>query len=77
MYCIGELGLRHDYPDYEGFRVARESAVEQDKIEMMRHMDQLCGVVDYLKDQVRTEEPKIYFCEPRRSKEVCAICMMD
>ncbi len=40
-------------------------------------MDQLCGVVDYLKDQVRTEEPKIYPCESRRSKEVCAICMMD
>jgi hypothetical protein len=45
--------------------MARESAAEQDKIgkvlsmqifmckEMMRHMDQLCGVVDNMKDQVR------------------------
>jgi hypothetical protein len=32
VVCIGELGLRHDYSEYEGFRVARESAVEQDKI---------------------------------------------
>ena len=32
VVCIGELGLRHDYTEYEGIRVARESAVEQDKI---------------------------------------------
>jgi hypothetical protein len=32
MVDIGELGLRHDNLEHEGYRVARESAVEQDKL---------------------------------------------
>jgi len=32
MVDIGELGIRHINPEHEGYRVARESAVEQDKL---------------------------------------------
>ena len=45
--------------------------------EMKRHMDQLCGVVDFTKDQVRAKEPMVFYCETRKSSEVCAICMID
>jgi hypothetical protein len=46
-------------------------------IEMTRHMNQLCSVVDYIKDQVRAREPMVFYCETRESSEVCAICMND